>query len=313
MKMNIGKIMDRISSGKCSWLFLSAVGIAHAQIDTPYVSLFNGTDLTGWSSKSAATDIKNFASVKDGYILLDSPGGAGWLWLYSEKEYTDFVFKTKFSAPTGDLGNSGVNFRSLWDPNDAGGYLNGPQVDIFTASANTWRTGLILDMTKGNERWLFPDLPNWTIPRREPPAGWSIKYFPEWNDLEIRVVGNQVTSIVNGIKQADWNGTSVLTGALHTTKNVGRKGYLALQAHSGERVLIYFKDIKIADLSAATAIRAPHGTHMVSAAHGPGPGEQLHGLDGRRLGNSAQGEHGLRTGLYVVKGSDGPRLRAMAH
>ena len=82
-----------------------------SQTDTQFVSLYNGTDLTGWSVKTAGTAIKNFATIKDGYIDLESAGGSGWLWLYSDKAYTDFDLKMKFSAPTGEQGNSGVNFR----------------------------------------------------------------------------------------------------------------------------------------------------------------------------------------------------------
>ena len=151
--------------------FFLASHAAQAQTDTPFVSLFNGTDLTHWTTKSAATDIKDFASVHDGYIHLESPGGAGWLWLYSEKAYTDFVLKLKFSAPSGNQGNSGVNFRSYWDPNDQGGFLNGPQVDIYTF--NNWRTGCILDMTKGSGG-SSPTFPTGTSRRatsRLPPAG----------------------------------------------------------------------------------------------------------------------------------------------
>jgi hypothetical protein len=279
---------------------------ALCQTDTPYVSLFNGTDLTGWSVKSAGTTIKNFATVKDGYIDLESAGGNGWLWLYSDKEYTDFVLKVKFSAPTGEQGNSGVNFRSLWDPNDQGGYLNGPQVDIYT-NAN-WRTGLLLDMTKGDERWFWPNLPDWNISRQNVtvPAGWKFNYFPEWNDLEIRVKGMTVTTIVNGVAYANWNGEGILNDALHKGKNVGSKGYLALQAHSDQKVAIYFKEIKIADLSTVSvrpAARPAFGTGREAAG-------EAFSLDGRKA-PGAGGARALRTGLYVVKQAGGRRLRAV--
>src|SRR6185369_3076843 len=163
-----------------------------SQTDTPFVSLFNGTDLTGWSVKTAGTTITNFATITDGYIHLESPGGAGWLWLYSDKPYTDFVLKLKFTAPSGNQGNSGVNFRSFWDPADQGGFLNGPQVDIYTY--NNWRTGCILDMTKNSQKWYFPSLPDWNIAKSNvtTPAGWKFNYFPDWNDLEIQVKGMNI-------------------------------------------------------------------------------------------------------------------------
>lgn len=280
-----------------------------AQTDTPFVSLFNGTDLTGWSVKTAGTTIKNFATIKDGYLDLESAGGNGWLWLYSDKQYADFDLKLKFSAPTGEQGNSGVNFRSLWDANDAGGYLNGPQVDIYTN--NNWRTGLILDMTKGDERWFWPNLPDWTIAKQNVtvPAGWKFNYFPDWNDLEIRVKGMTVTTLVNGIPYANWNGEGVLNDALHKSKNVGGTGYIALQAHSDQKVTIYFKDIKIADL--ATVSVRPGLRPLGSGAKGPtGPAEAF-SLDGRRADIPAGGTAASRCGLFVVKQAGVPRLQAV--
>jgi Domain of Unknown Function (DUF1080) len=290
-------------------LCIAAMGLmaqgAMAQTDTPFVSLFNGTDLTNWTTKSAATDIKNFATVHDGYIHLESPGGAGWLWLYSEKSYTDFVLKLKFSAPTGKQGNSGVNFRSMWDPNDAGGFLNGPQVDIYTE--NNWRTGCILDMTKGSQRWFFPDLPNWNIAKSNvtTPAGWTFKYFPEWNDMEIQVKGMNVKTKVNGIAFANFNGEGVLNDALHKGKNVGSSGYLGLQAHAEEKVVIYFKDLQIADLS-TTAIR-PSAKPAIASSNRGGQ-TTVYSLNGKRLGASLPSPSGLKTGLYVENDAKGARL-----
>jgi hypothetical protein len=279
-----------------------------SQTDTPFVSLFNGTDLTGWSVKTAGTTIKNFATIKDGYLDLESAGGSGALWLYSDKQYTDFVMKLKFSAPTGEQGNSGVNFRSLWDPNDQGGNLNGPQVDIYTN--NNWRTGLILDMTRGDERWFWPNLPDWTIAKSNvtTPAGWKFNYFPDWNDLEIRVKGMTVTTTVNGIAYANWNGEGVLNDQLHKTKNVGSTGYIALQAHSDQKVTIYFKDIKIADLSTVSVrplLRPRGGPEGLTAP------SEVYDLDGRRAAAPARGAAASGCGLFVVKQAGARRLQAV--
>jgi Domain of Unknown Function (DUF1080) len=285
--------------------FLLASQAAFAQTDTNFVSLFNGTDLTNWNMKRAATDITNFATVHDGYIHLESPGGAGWLWIYSDKAYTDFVLKLKFSAPSGNQGNSGVNFRSVWDPNDAGGFLNGPQVDIYTY--NNWRTGCILDMTKNSQRWFFPDLPSWDIKQSNvtTPAGWTIKYFPEWNDMEIQVKGMTVKTKVNGIDFANFNGEGILNDALHKSKNVGSTGYLALQAHASEKVLIYFKDIQIADLSTPVALSAKPS--LAKSNHSGKP--ELYSLLGNRVQIANNGNSRLKTGLYVQKSAEGARLQ----
>ncbi len=227
--------------------------LSNSQTEVPFKSLFNGKDLSGWNIISAENDDKDFVSVKNGSITIDSDGGHGWLWVMTDKEYEDFVLKVKFTAPKGDYGNSGINFRSRFDKNDSGGYLNGLQVDIYPK--DDWRTGLILDMTRGNERWLQPDMPGWNISKQSTPENWTYNYEPEWNDLEIRVIGTKVTTIVNGVIYIDqWDGENVMNDEKHKNKNVGRKGYIALQAHSSNKVKISFKDILIQDLTNVTRI-----------------------------------------------------------
>ena len=285
-----------------------APSLGFSQTETTFVSLFNGTDLTGWSVKTAGTTITNFATIVDGSIHLESPGGAGWLWLYSDKAYTDFVLKLKFTDPTGNQGNSGVNFRSTWDANDQGGFLNGPQVDIYTN--NNWRTGCILDMTKGSQKWFFPSLPDWNIAKSNvtTPAGWTFKYFPEWNDLEIQVKGMNVKTIVNGIPFANFNGEGILNDALHKSKNVGSTGYIALQAHAEEKVVINFKDIKIADL-ATVSVRPALRPSLRGGAEASGGPVETYSLDGSRAALSAKGAAG--SGLFIVKQAGARRLQAV--
>ena len=282
-----------------------------SQTDTPFVSLFNGTDLTGWSVKTAGTTITNFATITDGYIHLESPGGAGWLWLFSDKPYTDFVLKLKFTAPSGNQGNSGVNFRSSWDPADQGGFLNGPQVDIYTF--NNWRTGCILDMTKGSQKWFFPSLPDWNIAKSNvtTPAGWKFNYFPDWNDLEIQVKGMNVKTIVNGVAFANFNGEGILNDALHKAKNVGSTGYIALQAHAEEKVVINFKDIKIADLSSVSTRPAARPALRGGAFQAFDEPAEIYSLDGSRASLSAKGAAGSGTGLFIVKQAGARRLQAV--
>src|SRR4051812_7117553 len=132
--------------------------------------------------------------------------------------------KLKFLGPTGNQGNRGVNFRSSWGPNDHGGFPNRPQGDLYTL--NNRRTGCILDMTKGSQKWFFPSLPDWNIAKSNvtTPAGWKFNYLPEWNDLEIQVKGMNVKTIVNGIPFANFNGEGILNDALHKSKNVGSTG-----------------------------------------------------------------------------------------
>jgi hypothetical protein len=283
----------------CAGFYLMLPVPTYSQGDTATVSLFNGTDITGWSLKAASNDLKNFVTVQNGYISIESSGGNGWLWLESDSVYSDFVLKLKFSVPSGDFGNSGVNFRSFFDVNDAGGYLNGPQVDIDPKS--NWRTGLILDMTKGNERWLKPDLKDWNITQQPTPTGWKFNYDPEWNTLEIRVIGMKVTTFVNGIVSVDqWDGTGILNDALHNSKKVGEVGSIALQAHSSQKVKIFFKDIFIQDLTRIpVSISRPR--HKVIATDTENQVDKRFSLDGKKVNLKADRVNSNRTRANVLK------------
>ena len=103
-------------------------------------SLFNGNDLTGWTVKCKPEDReKGFWRVDKGTILANSMGQKGhdYVWLVSNKEYTDFVLRLRFQMFRDSPGNSGVQIRSRYDDED--GWLDGPQVDINPPGP--WRTG----------------------------------------------------------------------------------------------------------------------------------------------------------------------------
>ena len=127
-------------------------------------SLFNGEDLEGWTVKCLASDQgKMYWDVKDGSITCNSMGDGdhNYVWLATEREFTDFHLKLKFQVFRESDGNSGIQFRSTYDISDSanyGGWLNGPQVDIHGSAP--FRTGLIYDETEGVRKWIHPSLPD---------------------------------------------------------------------------------------------------------------------------------------------------------
>jgi hypothetical protein len=219
-----------------------------------WVSLFNGKDLSGWIVQCPTKDRgKNFWQADAGTILCDSLGRPDhdYCWLVSEKEFGDFELTLKFQAYTNSPGNSGVQFRSRYDADDKGGWLNGPQVDIHPGANQTWRTGLIYDETRGEQCWVSPSLPGSKIGAESRPAEHVFKYADDadgWNDLTIIARGTQVKTIVNGLICADWDGTDILDNTAHRERNVGRTGHFALQLHAKDQLRIRFKDIFVRKL-----------------------------------------------------------------
>ena len=222
--------------------------------DKEWEQLFNGKDLSGWSVVCQPQDKdKVFWSVDDGSILCNSIGRKdhNYVWLMSDREFGDFELRLKFQAYSDSPGNSGVQFRSRYDDNIKGGWLHGPQVDINPSASMPWRTGLIYDETDGENRWVYPSLPNWEMLPEYEPENHIFKFAEDgdgWNDLTIICKGMQITTVVNGIVRTDWDATGIFDSELHRKHNVGTKGHLAFQLHDGDELLIRYKDIQIKGL-----------------------------------------------------------------
>lgn len=222
-------------------------------------SLFNGKDLDGWTVKCIPADQgKQYWSVSEGAIECNSMGDKqhNYVWLTSDREFTDFHLKLKFQVFRDCEGNSGVQFRSSYDSSDTaryGGWLNGPQVDIH--GPVPFRCGLIYDETENVRRWIFPSLPDWQITREQAPAEalkTSLLFYeddPEaWNELEIICEAMHVITVVNGNQVSDFQAEGILNDELHKIRHSGEKGCLAFQLHSNDELRIKFKDINIKEL-----------------------------------------------------------------
>lgn len=219
-----------------------------------WTALFNGRDLSGWTIKCQPQDAgKVFWTVADGSIVCDSMGRRdhNYVWLLTEKEFADFELRLQFQAYKDSPGNSGLQFRSRFDAEANGGWLDGPQVDIHPPAPMNWRTGLIYDETREEKRWVFPSLKDWNMEARFKPESFVFKYADDgdgWNDLSLICRGNHVKTILNGVVQTDWDGAGVLDNANHTRHNVGRAGHFALQLHAGDELRIRFRNLRIRTL-----------------------------------------------------------------
>lgn len=239
------------------WLFLAAglatLGWLRAAEPpaAPWVSLFNGRDFTGWVIKAKPADRTNhFWRVEGGVLVADTSTNQhhDYIWLMSEKEYGDFELRLQFQAYTNSPGNSGVQIRSRYD--DAAFWLDGPQVDIHPPGP--WRTGMMWDETRGNARWIYPNLPKgqWVNPGMAPP---NLKFYyshqpPGWNTLEITARGTKIQAYLNGVKITDFDGAGILDDELHRQRGVGLRGHIALQIHTGDQLHIRYKDIFLREL-----------------------------------------------------------------
>lgn len=239
-------------------LFLSSALISCN--NRQWESLFNGENLDGWSVKCIAADHrKEYWRVEEGSIICNSMGDKehNYVWLASDREFSDFHLKLKFQVFRESDGNSGVQFRSFYDNSEKatyGGWLNGPQVDIH--GPLPFRTGLIYDETEGVRRWIHPSLSDWRITPEQAPAAaleTRLVYFEDepgaWNSMEIICQGMKLETIVNGNRVSEFDGEGILNDEAHRIGKSGTTGCIALQLHMNDELKIKFKDFLIKDLA----------------------------------------------------------------
>ena len=218
-----------------------------------WVPLFNGTDLSGWVLKCKPKDrekAEKYWRVDGGTILCDSMEDKAhdYVWLLTEKEYADFEITLKVQSYKDSPGNSGVQVRSRYD--DAAGWLDGPQVDLNPPGP--WRSGFIYDETRTAKKWLWPDVGGPANAKPEhAPKGWTWRHHDEgdgWNDVRIVCRGTSIRTFINGVAVADCDGAGRLDDADHRKLNVGLRGHIALQLHTGDRLRIRFKELRLREL-----------------------------------------------------------------
>jgi hypothetical protein len=263
-----------------------------------WISLFDGKSLKGWRVAARPQDRdKNFWSVQDGVITCDSRGRKDhdYVWLLSDKEFTDFELKLKIRSFKESTGNSGIQLRSRYDLDAF--YLDGPQVDIHPPAP--FRSGLIYDETRGVKHWIYPVMPASKIEPQQGPKEWKWKHSDDgdgWNDVLIVCRGTKITTTVNGIRIADYDGDGVLNDELHKRRNAGMHGYIGLQLHVKDDLYLQFKDIYVKP----DPDPQPRVVQPGSASKAPSDAVVL--FDGRDLSEWTTSDDGKLTGWTLKDG-----------
>lgn len=201
--MNISKLTGVI----LTLALLTAATASHGQ-----KAIFNGKNLKGW--KVYGTE-KWF--VEDGLLVCESGPDKGYGYLATEKTYKDFDLTLEFRQEAN--GNSGVFFRSSIE----GTKITGWQAEVAPPGHDTG--GIYESYGRG---WLI---------KPDPEKDKALK-MGEWNTMRVRVVGDEVTTWVNG--------TEMIT--LKDEKIGKATGSIALQIHDGGGIRVKWRNIKIEEL-----------------------------------------------------------------
>jgi hypothetical protein len=168
----------------------------------PWVDLFNGENLEGWNQKGgeASYTVENGEIV--GRTVLNTPNS----FLCTNEDYGDFILELELKVDS--RLNSGVQFRSLSDPNYRNGRVHGYQCEV-DPSDRAWSGGIYDEARRG---WLYPLTFN--------PDAKSAFKVDDWNTYRIEAIGDSLRTFVNGVPAA--NLRDELTS----------EGFIALQVHS---------------------------------------------------------------------------------
>ena len=176
------------------------------------VSLFNGKDLSGW--KINGTE-KWF--VDNGDLVCESGPDKQYGYLSTNKTYKNFELTLEFKQEAN--GNSGVFFRSSID----GVKISGWQCEV--APINHHTGGIYESYGRG---WLIQ------------PDSTKEKYLKtgKWNKLKLKVVGDEVTTWLNGHQMIYIKDEKIGAG----------NGFIALQIHDGGGIKVRWKNVMIKEL-----------------------------------------------------------------
>lgn len=225
----------------------SGIGGPHGE--PGYVPIFDGTaeSLKGWTQAPSGS----FDLQPDGTIR--SVGGLGMLW-YSDAQFGDFSLKLQFRdvSPADHRANSGV-FVRFPDPRTpleqrpecgrVGAARTSPAwVAIFCGQEVQIYDGATGEPQKTGSIYNFD---------RVGLDGAGVTPKGQWNDYEIRVVGQHYTIIRNGQVINEFDNTpgqeSSRAGDPPTDLRQFSEGFVGLQNH-GNNDVIEFRDIRVKEL-----------------------------------------------------------------
>lgn len=175
-------------------------------------SLFNGKNLDGWTIHGT-----ELWYVEDGLLVCESGPDKAYGYLSTDKYYDDFELTLEFKQEAN--GNSGVFIRSTVE----GTKVSGWQVEVAPPGSDTG--GVYESYGRG---WLIkPDK-----------SKDSALKMGDWNQMKIRVVGDKITTWLNGTPMIELEDEKIGNG----------KGSVALQIHDGGGIKVRWRNLMLTSL-----------------------------------------------------------------
>jgi len=190
-------------------LFLFSSFFAFSQ---PSARLFNGKNLSGWKINGTEKWY-----VENGELVCESGPDKQYGYLSTDSSFYNFELTLEFKLEAN--GNSGVFIRSSIE----GTKISGWQVEV--APPGDHSGGIYESYGRG---WL-------ALPK---PEDEKMLNATGWNKMRIRVLGDEITSWLNGKEMVHLKDEKIGDG----------KGFIALQIHDGGGIKVRWKNIYISKL-----------------------------------------------------------------
>jgi len=206
-------------------IFCAAGALIAASVESGFTPLFNGKDLGGW--KLVGKEGRGYI-VENGLIECPSDGGGN---LFTEKEYSNFVFRFEFKLAEGT--NNGIGIRAPYEGDAA---YQGMEIQILDHDAPMYRGKLHPAQFHGSIYDVVPAKTGF------------LKPTGEWNAEEIVANGRQITVTLNGHVIVDANLDSITDPAV-LKKHPGlarTSGHVGFLGHGPAPV--WFRNVRIKEL-----------------------------------------------------------------
>ena len=195
--------------------------ISYLKAQDNWQQLFNGKDLNDWQVVDGTAEFKVEGGMVIGISRLNTPN----TFLATKEQFGDFILE--YEAKLDEGLNSGVQIRSLSNPDYNQGKLYGHQIEL-DASPRAWTGGIYDESRRG---WLYNLECN--------PAAKKAYKSESWNKFRVEAIGNNIRVWLNNVPTAD------------IIDDVAPRGVIALQVHSigddrtKEGKMVRFRNIRI--------------------------------------------------------------------
>ncbi|MEL6988956.1 MAG: DUF1080 domain-containing protein [Bacteroidota bacterium] len=199
---------------KIQLLLLLIFILSSCQEKDDWQNLFNGKDLSNFEILNGEASYE----IEGNTIVGISKENTRNTFLATKEKYSNFILEFEVFADT--ILNSGVQFRSIADPNIMDGTVHGYQCEI-ESSPRKWAGGIYDESRRG-----------WIYPLKENPTGQFAFKRNAWNKYRIEAIDDEIRTWVNGIQCANLK------------DNMTKEGIIGLQVHSIDKVEQIGKKIK---------------------------------------------------------------------